>query len=228
MKINKWGSNMKRRVLKNQISIFEYLESIKEKPVIELNKPKVISGSKNLIEKYKDKADRIVRTVSGAVKIDISGKTIYYNKSGIKEFEKEGTTPLLPADVILIANKDFGTNDIQLEKLKKFNVSSYIKRKGDRNILIIMENKTIAINPNGWVLEYRMKPNYKETEIIEIEQYSNTDEIFKVGDKVTTKYKEETVKGIVTRIYNNGETLNISWNNKNTAFYYKNVKGEVC
>lgn len=212
------------KVLNGQMSVFEYLESIKEKPVVELNDPKNQSKLESLIEKYKEKSERIVRTVSGALKIDISGRTIYYNKNAIKEFEKEGTTPLLPADVILIANKDYETNDIQLEKLKYFDVSSYIKRKGDKNIIIVMENKTVVINPNGWILEYRMKPKYKENEIIEIEKYKTTDKTFKIGDKVKTKYKDEIVKGIVTRIYNNGETLNISWDNKNTAFYYKNVK----
>lgn len=212
------------KVLNGQMSVFEYLESIKEKPVVELNDPKNQSKLESLIEKYKEKSERIVRTVSGALKIDISGRTIYYNKNAIKEFEKEGTTPLLPADVILIANKDYETNDIQLEKLKYFDVSSYIKRKGDKNIIIVMENKTVVINPKGWILEYRMKPKYKENEIIEIEKYKTTDKTFKIGDKVKTKYKDEIVKGIVTRIYNNGETLNISWDNKNTAFYYKNVK----
>lgn len=219
---------MKRRVLENQINIFEYLKSINEKPVIELNKPKVISGSKNLIEKYKDIADRVVRTVSGALKIDIDDKTIYYNKNDIKEFEKEGTTPLLPGDKILYANKDMRINKIQEEKLKEFNVSSYIKRKGDRNVIILTEDKTICINDKGWILEYEMKPEYKEHEVIKIEKVKEEREVFKVGDKVTTKYKEEIVKGIVTRIYNNGETLNISWDNKNTAFYYKNVKKEAC
>lgn len=219
---------MKKKILENQISVFEYLESIKEKPIVELNKPKVIPGSKNLIEKYKDIADRIVRTVSGALKIDIYGKTIYYNKSDIKEFEKEGTTPLLPGDKILYSNKDLEINNIQEEKLKEFNVKNYIKRKGDKNIIILTEDKTICINDKGWILEYKMKPEYKEDEVIKIEEAKEEREVFKVGDKVITKYKEEDVKGTITRIYNGGETLNISWNNKNTAFYYKNVKRVAC
>lgn len=46
---------------------------------------------------------------------------------------------------------------------------------------------------------------------------------FEVGDRVKFNYNGQQV-GKITRIYNAGETFNVSWNNKATAFYYKNVE----
>lgn len=49
----------------------------------------------------------------------------------------------------------------------------------------------------------------------------------KVGDKVKFIYSGEMHIGTAKRIYNKGETINVSWDGKVTAFYYKNVEKVV-
>ena len=46
----------------------------------------------------------------------------------------------------------------------------------------------------------------------------------KLDDKVNIEYQGIKSIGKVVRIYNNGETLNVAWDGKQTAFYYKNVR----
>lgn len=46
----------------------------------------------------------------------------------------------------------------------------------------------------------------------------------RLGDKVRFMYSGEMHIGIVKRIYNKGETVNVSWDGKVTAFYYKKVE----
>lgn len=50
------------------------------------------------------------------------------------------------------------------------------------------------------------------------------DEELKIGDKVQFKYSNEQCIGKIRSIYNNGETINVSWNGKHAAFYYKCLK----
>ena len=50
-----------------------------------------------------------------------------------------------------------------------------------------------------------------------------TDIDFKVDDVVNIEYQGAKSIGKVVRIYNNGETVNVKWDGKQTAFYYKNV-----
>jgi len=127
---------------------------------------------------------------------------------------------------------------LQKQKLEDLKPKEYIKRKGDAN-LIIPEEKTIVINPKGWVLEYMQKPKYQENEIfsteidIKIKEVGNkikeaaidiSNVNFNVDDKVNIEYQGTKSIGKVMRIYNNGETLTVKWNGKQTAFYYKNVR----
>ena len=58
-------------------------------------------------------------------------------------------------------NIDKEINNLQKEKLEALKSKEYIKQKGDAN-LIIPGEKTIVINPNGWVLEYVQKPKYQD------------------------------------------------------------------
>jgi hypothetical protein len=46
----------------------------------------------------------------------------------------------------------------------------------------------------------------------------------KVGDLVEITYKNVAYIGKIRSIYNNGDTINVSFNNCCTAFYYKNVR----
>ena len=149
----------------------------------------------------------------------------------------------MPEEEILIVNIDKELNDLQKEKLEALKPKEYIKRKGDAN-LIIPGEKTIVINPKGWVLEYMQKTKYHENEIfttefafkikevqdnitelaIDITKNINDNVNFKVDDKVNIEY--QGIKSIekIVRIYNNGETLNVKQDGKQSAFYYKNVR----
>jgi len=128
-------------------------------------------------------------------------------------------------------------NKIQKQKLEDLKPQQYIKRKGDCN-LIIPGEKTVVINPKGWVLEYMQKPKYQENEIFSTEYnlkisgledssreivVDMIDRDLKVDDEVNIEYQGIKAIGKVVRIYNNGETLNVKWEGKQTAFYYKNV-----
>ena len=59
---------------------------------------------------------------------------------------------------------------------------------------------------------------------IDITKNINDNVNFKVDDKVKIEYQGIKSIGKIVRIYNNGETLNVAWNGKQTAFYYKNVR----
>ena len=51
---------------------------------------------------------------------------------------------------------------------------------------------------------------------------------FKVGDKVQVNYKGQKIGKIIS-IYNDGQTINVSWGKVFTAFYYKAVRRvELC
>lgn len=212
---------MKFNIIDGQMNIFDtsIQESIKPKKVIE---QKNISELKAIINLYSDSCSRIVRTHSGALLVELENKTLYFNQNGIKNFELPKNIGIMPGEKILIANKDKNLNDLQKKKLKDLNVKEYIKRKGDSNIIIPGKTTTV-INHRGWVLEYNQKPNYNENEFFITEMDDKITE-FKIGDSVEIEYRGSKNIGKVTRIYNNGETLNVEWNGKSTAFYYKYVK----
>lgn len=231
-------------ILEGQINIFDLLseEIIKPKETVAKCVPKE-NNFTEIINLYEQSCNRIVKHVSGAIIVELEDRTLYFNKQGINEFEiireteidgeiKIKEVALLPSDEILIVNKDKELNDLQLKKLKDINPLKYIKRKGDANIIIPLEDKTIVINPKGWILEYIQKPKYQENELFviksvnevtESENAKGESEVLQVGDKVEFNYDGPQTGNIVS-IYNNGETVNVSWNNKRTAFYYKCVK----
>ena len=232
-----------KKVVDNQITIFDYMQvtifdymqeieridgekeaAVKIKTAATIKKSPIddtLYKFKKIINLYKDSCNTIIKTASGALVIEFDKKYIYFNSNAIKEFETFAARPILPCDEILIVNKDKSLNEIQLNKLKELCIEKYIKRKGD-NSLIIEGETTRVINPKGWVLDYNMKPIYNENEIVynEIEKKITN---YKVGDIVKAKYLDDEIVGEITRIYNNNETINIKFNNKVTAFYYKNV-----
>ena len=248
-------------ILPGQMSIFDFdLSKPKEikqeiKPVLKTKAPNEKKFAE-IINLYKSTAARIVKQVCGALLVELDDKTLYFNKNGINELVLKKDIALLPSDEILIVNQDKELNKLQLEKLKDMHVSKYIKRKGDANILISLPERTVVINPKGWILEYIQKPQYHENEIfitelatkntnlankvteidknitesmngsiqIENDETEEDDEFnFNVGDKVEFNYDGPQV-GKITRIYNKGETVNVVWDHKHTAFYYKCVK----
>ena len=227
--------------IEGQISIFEL-------PIIEVAKTKenIIREEQNIkldklestIKLYSKSCSRIVKTLSGALLVELDDKTLYFNSNGINEFNLPKEVAIMPEEEIIIANVDKKLNEIQKQKLEALKPQQYIKRKGDCN-LIIPGEKTLVINPKGWVLDYMQKPKYHENEIFSTEFAFKIKEVgdkiteavidvidvnFKVYDKVAIEYQGIKSIGRVVRIYNNGETLNVAWNGKQTAFYYKNVR----
>lgn len=250
MSANKFKDN----ILEGQINLFDLpiQEIIKPKDPVTKCVPKQ-NNFNEIISLYQQSCNRIVKRVSGALLIELEDRTLYFNKQGINEFELGKEVGLLPADEILIVNKDKELNDLQLKKLEDMHMEQYIKRKGDANIIIPFKDKTVVINPKGWVLEYLQKPKYHENELFSTEmdkkisvldnentemainitksvnestKFENSEdekETLQNGDTVTFNY-DGPQKGEIVSIYNNGETVNVSWGNKRTAFYYKCVK----
>lgn len=186
---------------------------------------------------YSQSCSRIVKTLSGALLVELDDKTLYFNASGINEFCLPKDVGIMPGEEILIVNSDKKINEIQKQKLEALKPKQYIKRKGDAN-LIIPGEKTIVINPKGWILEYNQKPSYHSNELINTEfnleinemddkkneiKVETNDIEFKIDDEVNIEYQGIKTVGKVVRVYNNGETVNVKWDGKQTAFYYKNI-----
>ena len=51
-----------------------------------------------------------------------------------------------------------------------------------------------------------------------------TNEEFKIGDNVEVEFHKKIYKGVITRIYNGGDTINCIFDNRSTAFYKSKVK----
>lgn len=220
----------KINVIEGQVNIFDLpiQEPINPREeIIAIEKLEIKEDKfKGIMNLYKENCIRIVKQVCGALLVEVEDRTLYFNSLGINELELKKDMELLPGDEILIVNQDREINDIQLKKIKDMHVTEYIKRKGDANIIIQMSEQTIVINPKGWVIEYEQKPSFKEDEVVILENSIkiSEDEELKIGDPVEFEYDGKQSIGKIKSIYNNGETVNVSWDNKSTAFYYKCVK----
>ncbi|EKQ56291.1 MULTISPECIES: hypothetical protein [unclassified Clostridium] len=218
----------KLNILEGQIDLFnmpiqEPIIKPKEKVIVEKQEIKE-DYFQNIINLYKESCNRIIKTVSGALLVELEDKTKYFNGQGVHEFDLGIDIGLIPADEILIVNQDKHLNEIQLKKLEEINPNKYIKRKGDANI-IIPGDKTTVITPRGWIIEWDQKPLYKEDEVVlRTIEIKVPDQNLNAGDIVEFEYAKETYKGKIVSIYNNGETINVVWNGKHTAFYYKCVR----
>lgn len=231
---------MKVNVIDGQIDLFNIpiQEPVKPKEKIVTEKlEKKEDKFQELINFYKDSCNRIVKRVSGALLVGCEDKTMYFNSQGINEFDLSPDVGLMPGDEILIANEDMELNDMQLRKLAAMDPVQYIKRKGDSNIIIPTESRTIVINPKGWVIEYEQKPLYHENEFFSTEMPKENSDLtnkitkvdtnitdFQINDSVEIEYQGIKNIGKVVSVYNNGETINVAWNCQRTAFYYKCVK----
>lgn len=215
-------------VLDGQIDLFnmpiqEPVIKPKEKIIVEKQEIRGDNFQK-IINLYKESCNRIIKTVSGALLVELGDKTKYFNGQGVHEFDLGADIGLIPADEILIVNNDKPLNEMQLKKLEEMKPNRYIKRKGDANIIVPGE-KTTVITPRGWIIEWEQKPVYKEDEVILLNVNEEvSDEYLNVGDAVEFEYSNETYKGKIVSIYNNGETINVIWNGRHTAFYYKCVR----
>lgn len=199
---------------------------------------------KGIIDKYKDTCKRIVKSISGALLVEMDGETLYFNKDGYKEMILSDNLPVLPGYIMLVINEDKPVSEKQIEILNELNISKCIKRIGDSNIYFLRD-QTICINNKGWILEYQQEPIYDKSMIYSLEptvsketiilntnsdNENSTDSMlectdieykFSIGDDVIAKYGDDFIEGTVYSVYNNGETINIKWNNCISAFYYK-------
>lgn len=229
---------MKVNNIEGQINLFDLpiQEIIKPKNPVTKCVPKQ-NNFNEIISLYHKSCNRIVKQVCGALIIELEDRTLYFNKQGVNELELKKDMELLPADEILVVNKDKELNALQLKKINDLRVDKYIKRKGDANIIVLTNEKTIVINPRGWVLEYEQKPRYSENELFSTEMAKENTDLankstkmdtditeFNIDDTVEIEYEGVKKIGKIARIYNNGETVNVSWEGKRTAFYYKCVK----
>lgn len=229
---------MKSIVVDGQLSLFD--EQPKVVSIIstkEKNKDNPIF--KELIDKYRYKCTRIVK-VEKKLYVEIGDQTLSYEADGEPGGIFIRDMLLRPKDEILVANEYKPINDKQIKTLRKIQTDKFIKRKSDNNILIQYDNFCMAIYPSGKFAKWKSAAVYSDNEVYsmnEIESINklneevvqdpipdviNDDEELHLGDRVSFNYDGMQI-GKIARIYNNGETVNVSWNNRQTAFYYKSV-----
>lgn len=176
----------------------------------------------DILNKYRDTADKIIKTCSGRYIVHINNGSIHHTGKGDIDFKTETLTPILPIDKILYSKNDELINDIQMKVLLRLknenNVKQVIKRYGDKNYIVITDDETLAINPKGWILNFKSAAIFNENEIVK-------DKVIEVGDTVKVEYGGKEHLGKVVHIYGPGNcTLNVVFDNKHTAFFRDNVK----
>lgn len=234
---------MKSIVVDGQLSLFdEQPKVVNIIPTKEENKDNPIF--RELIDKYRDTCTRIVK-VEKKLYVEIGDQTLSYEADGEPGGIFIRDMLLRPKDEILVANEYKSITAEQIKTVKnKMHVDKFIKRKGDSNIFIQYENFCMAIYPSGKFAKWKSPAVFKENEVYSIDEIENInmmyenlkedpkvkeeieikkqEENLKLGDKVSFNYEGAQV-GEIVRIYNKGETVNVRWNNKQTAFYYKSV-----
>jgi len=190
----------KINVLEGQIDLFsmpiqEPIIKPKEKVIIEKQEIREDHFQK-IINLYKESCNRIIKTVSGALLVELEDKTKYFKGQGVHEFDLAANVGLMPADEILFVNKDKELNDLQLKKLNDMKVTQYIKRKGDSNVIIPGE-KTTVINYKGWVIEYEQKPKYHENELFVTEMAKEITDLDNKITKMDTNITEFEIDDLV-------------------------------
>lgn len=228
---------MVKNIIEGQISFWDIKitkpkEKITEKPIsFTKTKEKVTENTDSftLLEKYKtiENLSRIIKYCGGGYGIELQEgmefKTIYLNKEGKEEFQFNKKSPVLPMDKILICNGQVSSNKLQEERLQsvksKYPMAKIIKRKGDENIILALENKVISVNRKGWVLEFsNVQAVYSLDEVVREEiDLKDMQWSAKAGDIIETTYGKEVIAAEVYRIYNSGYTLSIIWDKKHTA-----------
>ena len=227
---------MKLIQIKGQISLFD-----DQPKTINIPLPKEETKDNtvflNLIDKYRNLCARIAR-VEDKLYIEIDDKTLSFNQDGELSGIFIKDMLLRPKDEIIVANEYKPITEEQKQTLQKIKTDKFIKRKSDNNILIQFDKFCIAIYPTGHFAKWESPAIYKENEVHSVTEIENInklyeesktdlkvqDNFFKIGDKVKFMYSGETKEGIVKRIYNNHETINVEWDGKVTAFYYKKVE----
>lgn len=234
---------MKSIVVDGQLSLFdEQHKVVNIIPTKEENKDNTIF--KELIDKYRDKCTRIVK-VEKKLYVEIGDQTLSYEADGEPGGIFIRDMLLRPKDEILVANEYKHITSEQIKTIKnKMHVDKFIKRKADNNVLIQYKNFCMAIYPNGHFAKWKSPAVYSDNEVYSIDEIedinkineeieedlkvegvteiSESEETLRLGDKVKFNY-DGPKEGNIVRIYNKGETVNVSWDNKQTAFYCKSV-----
>ena len=234
---------MKSIVVDGQLSLFdEQPKVVNIIPIKEENKDNPIF--RELIDKYRDTCTRIVK-VEKKLYVEIGDQTLSYEADGGPGGIFIRDMLLRPKDEILVANEYKSITAEQIKTVKnKMHVDKFIKRKSDNNILIQYDNFCMAIYPSGRFAKWKSAAVYSDNEVYSMNEIENIKQIHeeikedpKVEDEIEVKESEETLRlgdkvkfnydgpkeGNIVRIYNKGETVNVSWDNKQTAFYYKSV-----
>ena len=234
---------MKSIVVDGQLSLFdEQPKVVNIIPTKEENKDNTIF--KELIDKYGKTCTRIAK-VEQKLYVEIDGQTLLFKPDGEPGGIFIKDMLLRPKDEILVANEYKHITSEQIKTIKnKMHVDKFIKRKADNNVLIQYKNFCMAIYPNGHFAKWKSPAVYSDNEVYSIDEIedinkineeieedpkleevieiSESEEILRLGDKVKFNY-DGPKEGNIVRIYNKGETVNVSWDNKQTAFYYKSV-----
>jgi len=228
---------MKSKVIDGQISLFdEQPKVVSIIPTKEENKDNPIF--RELIDKYRDTCTRIVK-VEKKLYVEIGDQTLSYEADGEPGGIFIRDMLLRPKDEILIANEYKPITAEQIKTVKnKMHIDKFIKRKSDNNILIQYDNFCMAIYPSGKFAKWKSPAVFKDDEIFSIDEIENINKMHeeikedpKVEDEIEVKESEETLRlgdkvrfdyhgpkeGNIVRIYNKGETVNVSWDNKQTA-----------
>lgn len=231
---------MKPIITEGQISIFdlpkEEIKSTKamREPVLNFDK---------IINQYKDTCNRIFM-IEKDLYVELEDRTVQFHKDGEQVRIFDIDMLVRPKDELIISNKYKSINDKQIKTLRKIQTDKFIKRKSDSNILIQYDNFCMAIYPSGHFAKWKSEAVFKENEVYTIDEIENinkmheeikedpkvegvteiseSEETLRLGDKVKFDYHGPK-EGNIVRIYNKGETVNVSWDNKQTAFYYKSV-----
>lgn len=222
-------------ITEGQISLWD-IEITKTNEKITEVKPFVtVLASKitkeEILKEYLNSANKIIKTSAGRYIVQKNNENLHLTSSGELDFKTNGEISILPIDEILYSRNDEEVNDKQkkiLEDIKSNKQDPIIvKRYGDKNYIVITKNETISINQKGWILLFNGKAIYKPNEVVE-ENKDILDSEIEIGNRVKINYKGLDYIGKVVRIYGPGKcTINVSFNNMQTAFYREKVK-KVC
>ncbi|EDT77021.1 hypothetical protein [Clostridium butyricum] len=141
---------------------------------------------------------------------------------------------------IILTKEENKDNTIFKELIDKYGKTCTRIAKVEQKLYVEVNNQTLSFESDGeashiFVKNMLLRPkdeieniNKMHEEIEEdpkvegVTEISESEETLRLGDKVKFDYHGPK-EGNIVRIYNKGETVNVSWDNKQTAFYYKSV-----
>jgi hypothetical protein len=220
-------------------------EIIKEKQEIQTIKPikctsnELTESQKSIIDKFKSSIclHKIIKLHNGYLAVVLKRSTldfttVLYNSTGKEELRINDNIPLLPCDKVIFCKSNipilYKKQETQLAALKeKYPDVIEIRRKGDNNVILLVNNITIAINPKGWILEFKeLKAVYTEDEVISHKQ-EIIDRNFEIGNKVEIEYEGVKHKGEIVYKYDMYDAYNVAFNGKQTAIHASRILRKI-